>query len=218
MNQKYLKETSLLTIHHAFINPYFMYCITVWGNTYQTLLDPLLTHWGRVTHICVGKTTIIGSDNGLSPGQRQAIIWTKAGIMLIGTLGTNFSEIWIECHSFSFQKMHMKMSSGKWRPSCLGLNVLKLQRRSVRPVIGAGRYDHTFPIFQKLNILNLKNMYLYSLLILLYRYNQQILPESFSEFFRFNNDVHGYQTRQQYDFHTPSSICFQRSKTLEALV
>ena len=25
------------------------------------------THWGRVTHICVSKLTIIGSDNGLSP-------------------------------------------------------------------------------------------------------------------------------------------------------
>ena len=42
-----------------------------------------LTHWGRVTHICVGKPTIIGSDNGLSPGRRQAIIWTNAGILLI---------------------------------------------------------------------------------------------------------------------------------------
>ena len=33
-----------------------------------------LTHWGRVTHICVGKVIILGSDNGLSPGRRQAII------------------------------------------------------------------------------------------------------------------------------------------------
>ena len=33
-----------------------------------------LTHWGRATHICVGKLTIIGSNNGLSPGRRQAII------------------------------------------------------------------------------------------------------------------------------------------------
>ena len=55
-----------------------------------------LTHWGRVTHICVNKLTIIGSDNGLLPGQRQAIIWTNAGILLIGPLGTNFSEISIE--------------------------------------------------------------------------------------------------------------------------
>ena len=50
----------------------------------------------RVTHICVNKLTIIGSDNGLSPGRRQAIIWTNVGILLIGPLGTNFSEILIE--------------------------------------------------------------------------------------------------------------------------
>ena len=56
----------------------------------------LLTHWGRVTHICVNKLTSIGSDNGLSPGRRQAIIGTNGGILLIGPLGTNFSEILIE--------------------------------------------------------------------------------------------------------------------------
>ena len=61
----------------------------------------LLTHWGRVTHICVGKLSIIGSDNGLSPGRRQAIIWNNAGILLIGPLGTNFSDILIVIHTFS---------------------------------------------------------------------------------------------------------------------
>ena len=84
-----------------------------------------LTHWGRVTHLCVSKLTIIGSDNGLSPGRRQAIIWTNAGILLIRTLGTNFSEMLSEIRAFSFKKMHFKMSSAKWRPLCLGLNVLK---------------------------------------------------------------------------------------------
>ena len=85
-----------------------------------------LTHWGRVTHICVGNLTIIGSDNGLSPGRRQAITWTNVGILLIGPLGTNFSEMLIEIHTFSFKKIHLKMSSGKWQPFCLGLNVLTL--------------------------------------------------------------------------------------------
>ena len=83
-----------------------------------------LTHWGRATHVCVGKLTIIGSDNGLSPGRRQAIIWTIAGILLIGSLGTNFCEILIRIQTFSFTKMHLNMSSAKWRPSCLGLSVL----------------------------------------------------------------------------------------------
>ena len=84
----------------------------------------LLTHWGRVTQICVGKLTIIDSDNGLSPGRRQAIIWTNAGILLIGLRGTSFSEILIGTQAFSFKKMHLKMSSAKGRPICLGLNVL----------------------------------------------------------------------------------------------
>ena len=44
-----------------------------------------LTHWGRVTHICVSKLTIIGSDNGLAPTRRQANIWTSAGKLLTGT-------------------------------------------------------------------------------------------------------------------------------------
>ena len=85
----------------------------------------VLTHWGRVTHICISKLTIIGSDNGLSPHRRQAIIWTNAGILLIGPLGTNFSEILFKIHAFSFKKIHWKMSSGKWWPFCLGLNVLR---------------------------------------------------------------------------------------------
>ena len=84
-----------------------------------------LTHCGRVMHICVSKLTIIGSDNGLSPGRRQAIIWTNAGILLIGPLGTNFSEILIEILTFSCKKMHLKPSSVKWQPFCFGLNVLK---------------------------------------------------------------------------------------------
>ena len=73
---------------------------------------------------CVSKQTIIGSDNGSSPGQRQAIIWTKAGILLIGPLGSNFSEILIDIYIFSVKKIPFKMSSGKWRQFYLDLNVL----------------------------------------------------------------------------------------------
>ena len=76
--RKYLNKTSLLTLYHAFINLYFMYCVTIWGNTYQSVLDPLY----------------------------------------------------------------------------------KLQKRTVRLVMGAGKYDHTYPIFQNLKILNLRNVYL----------------------------------------------------------
>ena len=83
--------------------------------------------WGRVTHICVGNLTIIGSDNGLSPGRRQAITRTNAGILLIRPLRTNFSEILIEILIFSSKKMRLKVSSAKRRPFCLVLSVLTCQ-------------------------------------------------------------------------------------------
>ena len=98
--------------------------ITTVSDEYDCIRFTLLTHWGRVTHICVSKLTIIGSDNGLSPGRRQAIIWINARILLIRHLGTNFNEISIEILTFAFIKTRLKVSPAKWRPFCLGLNVL----------------------------------------------------------------------------------------------
>ena len=37
-------------------------------------------------------------------------LWTNAGILLVEPSGTNFSGILIEIHTFSFKKMHVKMS------------------------------------------------------------------------------------------------------------
>ena len=60
----------------------------------------------------------IGSDNGLSPIQRQAIIQTNAGFLSIRPLGTNLYDILIKIQKFSFTKMHLKVSSARWRPFC----------------------------------------------------------------------------------------------------
>ena len=78
----------------------------------------------NLLHICVHKQTIIGPDNGLLLGQHQAIIWSNAGILLIQTLGTNFTEILSEIHTFSFKKMHLKMLSLKLWQFSVGFNVL----------------------------------------------------------------------------------------------
>ena len=77
-----------------------------------------------MTHICVGKLSIIGSDNGLSPGGRQAIIWSNAGILLILPLETNSSEILIQIHKFSFKKnvfenIVWKVAAILSRPQCV---------------------------------------------------------------------------------------------------
>ena len=82
-----------------------------------------------MTHICVGKLTIIGLDNGLSPGRRQAIIQTNAGILLIGPLGTNLSEILSEIHTLyifvqenSFETVVWKMAAILSWPQCVNVS------------------------------------------------------------------------------------------------
>ena len=78
--------------------PYFLH------SSYIDTLK-ILTHWCRVTHICVGKLIMIGSDNGLSLDRHRAIIWTNFGLLSIGPLRTYFNETiivivkfrWIKC-------------------------------------------------------------------------------------------------------------------------
>ena len=84
-------------------------------------------------HICVGNLTIIDSNNGLSPGCPQAIIWTNAEVLLNWPLGTNFSEI--EIHIISFKKMYLEVSFGKRWPFCLSLNVLNVSPIYIRTTV-----------------------------------------------------------------------------------
>ena len=83
-----------------------------------------LTHWRQVSHKCIGNLTINDPDNGLAPTRHQAITSTNAWILVIGTFGTNFSEIFIKICIFTLKKMHFKRSSEKWMPFCFGLKAL----------------------------------------------------------------------------------------------
>ena len=69
-------------------------------------------------YIYVSKLTIVVSDNGLSPCWYQAIILGNAGILLTGRLGTTFSEILIEIHTFekAFENVVRKMAVILSRP------------------------------------------------------------------------------------------------------
>ena len=138
LNALFIWNLSRVSVH-VVLSMRTVYCLKyqldVWWpvrlyhrNYWWTTIAKGVTHWGRVTHICVVNLTIIGSDNGLSPGRRQAITWTNVGILLIGPLWTHFSEMLIEIHTFSFKKIHLKMSSGKLRLFCLGPNVLMASR------------------------------------------------------------------------------------------
>ena len=84
-----------------------------------------LTHWGRVTHICVSKLTIIGSDNGLSPDQRQATTWTNDGILSTTGPLRNKAQWNINRNSYIFiqenasENVVWKMAAMLSRPQCV---------------------------------------------------------------------------------------------------
>ena len=145
-----------------------------------------LIHLGRVTHICVNKLTNIGSDNGLAPGRRQAIIWANAGILLIGPFGTKFSENFIEIHAFSFNKTHLNRSSDEWRPFCLGLIVFKLFSSRLLPVppitFMQSPYDHRHILFVSIFCHTKWNIYL-SYLVLSYLMTLVLSVAAFHEFY-----------------------------------
>ena len=77
------------------------------------------------SNISLGYTLNIFNVRLITPDRRQAIIWTNTGLFLIEPLETNVSEILIEIYTFSFKKMHLKISFVKWQSFCLGLNVLR---------------------------------------------------------------------------------------------
>ena len=102
--------TSLSIKSHWFVSMYIL-----WFNS--QLMRP------SDSFICISQLNIIGSDNGLLPGQHQTMILTSTGILLFWPLATNFSKLLFKIHRFSFKKMLLKMSSVKCHSFCHGLNV-----------------------------------------------------------------------------------------------
>ena len=105
---------------------------------FNHIIKILLTHWGRVAHICVRKLAIIDSDNGLTPGRCQAIIcWN----ILNGALGNKLQwnlhrNLYIFIQENVFENVVLKMTA-----ICLGLNVLIIIIHPVShsgPVLGWG--------------------------------------------------------------------------------
>ena len=63
---------------------------------------------------------IIGSDNGLLPGLRQAIIWTNAGILFIWPLGWNVNRnSYIFIHENACENVACEMAAILSLPQCV---------------------------------------------------------------------------------------------------
>ena len=119
--RKFFSKNTMLTLYNVFIYPYFIYCNEVWGNTYQTYLDPLV----------------------------------------------------------------------------------KIQKRAIRVISFSDRLAHTDPLFKSMNLLKIKEIYVTSVQLFMYKYHNYKLPPVFYSFFTRNINIHGYRTRQTYKLHAP---------------
>ena len=131
--KRLLNQSTLVTLYHAFVYPYFTYCLTIWGNTFQSFLSPLE----------------------------------------------------------------------------------RCQKRAVRLLCGAGKYDHTKPLFEQMHILDLKRLYIYSVQMFLYKYYHNVLPSPFGTFFTYVADIHEHNTRQSKLFRIPLAKCPQKASAMK---
>ena len=83
-------------------------------------------------------------------------------------------------------------------PQMYLLPFFRLQKKIIRTISFSKRKAHTYGIFKSLKLLNLDNIYLYKVLIFMYKYNQHLLPGIFLNMLNRNDDFHQYNTRQQF--------------------
>ena len=81
--------------------------------------------------------------------------------------------------------------------------LIKLQKRAIRIIKGADRLDHTDPLFKELRLLKMREMYVYNVQLLMYKYRRNLLPNIFKDFFKTNSSFHDYDTRQKNNLRTP---------------
>ena len=81
--------------------------------------------------------------------------------------------------------------------------LVKLQKRAVRLIKGAKRLDHTDPIFSELRLLKIREIYVYCIQQLMFKYHHELLPDVFSNYFTTNSHFHNYDTRKRNEFHMP---------------
>jgi hypothetical protein len=87
------------------------------------------------------------------------------------------------------------------------------QKKCIRHICGVPYNEHTNPLFKKLGILKLKDIYKIQLCKFMYSYTHGKLPTPLLAIFSTNADFHNYNTRQRYDPHFVDRKSYKLSKT-----
>ena len=77
----------------------------------------------------------------------------------------------------------------------------KMIKRALRLISGSNRWAHAAPLFENLEILTLRKLYVYSIQIFMYKFNHTLLPPIFLNYSVTNYDVHDYNTRRRGCLH-----------------
>ena len=99
--------------------------VSIYNGSYSNYRASLiLTHWGPVTHICVSKVIIIGSDNGLLPGRRQSHYlnqcWNIVNWTLRNKLQWNINgNQYIFIQENAFENVVCELTAILSRPQCV---------------------------------------------------------------------------------------------------
>ena len=89
--KKYFNRNTLLTLYYAFIHPYLNNCNCIWGNTYQSYLDPLIKLQKRVVR------TICGTERN---AYTECLFWELKVL--------DMSKLYVYCVQLFLCKYHHK--------------------------------------------------------------------------------------------------------------
>ena len=157
----------------------------------------------------VSSTKFLGIiiDEKLSWGHHIQHVKNKIskGIGILCQARTIFNYNTLLTLYYSFIFPYLLYCIEVWGSSNITLfqSVFKLQKRAVRIIVSANFKAHTDPIFQRLKILPLKKIYHFSLILLMFKYTHNLLPDIFEILFTRNFSVHQYNTRQAAQIHVP---------------
>ena len=75
-------------------------------------------------------------------------------------------------------------------------NVLVLQKNVLSAIAGVPPRTHTDSLFVQFDIFPVKRLYVCTIGIVMYKYDDRMLPEIFRDMFTSVNDIHDHKTKQ----------------------
>ena len=76
------------------------------------------------------------------------------------------------------------------------------------------KYQHTEPLFTKLEVLSLLKLYHLHIVLFMFKFSNCLLPEIYKDMFVINRNIHQHSTRQQNKLHVPKCRTNMLKKSL----